>query len=113
MNTFERLWRTAGIQFVGLTILAYLIYGDLPGIGAPDALSFYHGDRMRILIASVFSGLAVLNLMWFAAALRTTLAMQATTAGARRPPRPAQRSERWPSYSLRWPRRSRTRTPTF
>jgi len=74
MNTFERLWRTAGIQFVGLTILAYLIYGDLPGIGAPDALSFYHGDRMRILIASVFSGLAVLNLMWFAAALRTTLA---------------------------------------
>jgi hypothetical protein len=75
MNTWERLWRTAGIQFVGLTILAYLIYGDLPGIGATsDALSFYHGDRMRVLIASVFAGLAVLNLMWFAAALRTTLA---------------------------------------
>jgi hypothetical protein len=75
MNTWDRLWRTAGIQFVGLTILAYLIYGDLPGVGAPaDAVvSFYHGDRMRVLIASVFSGLAVLNLMWFAAALRTTL----------------------------------------
>ena len=29
---------------------------------------------MRILIATVFYGLAVLNLMWFAAALRTTLA---------------------------------------
>jgi hypothetical protein len=76
MNTWERLWRTAGIQFVGLTILAYLVYGDLPGVGAPaDAVvSFYHGDRVRILIASVFSGLAVLTLMWFAAALRTTLA---------------------------------------
>jgi len=76
VNTWERLWRTAGIQFVGLTILAYIIYGDLPGVGAPgDTLvSFYHGDRLRILIASVFSGLAVLNLLWFAAALRTTLA---------------------------------------
>jgi hypothetical protein len=75
MNTWERLWRTAGIQFVGLTILAYLIYGDLPGMGAPpDALSFYRVVRMRVLIASIFSGLAVLNLMWFAAALRTTLA---------------------------------------
>jgi hypothetical protein len=29
---------------------------------------------MQILIAAVFSGLAILNLMWFAAALRTTLA---------------------------------------
>jgi hypothetical protein len=29
---------------------------------------------MRILIAAVFYGLAVLNLMWFAAALKTTLA---------------------------------------
>ena len=76
MNTWERLWRTAGIQFVGLTILAYFSYGDLPRMAAPaDAVaSFYHGDRLRLLIASIFSGLAVLNLMWFAAALRTTLA---------------------------------------
>src|SRR5258707_8451289 len=29
---------------------------------------------MRILVAAVFSGLAVLNLMWFAGALRTPLA---------------------------------------
>src|SRR5260370_33537313 len=36
--------------------------------------AFYDGERMRILIAAVFYGLAVLNLMWFAAALRTTLA---------------------------------------
>jgi hypothetical protein len=51
-------------------------YGHQPQVGASaDALAaFYDGGRMRILIAVVFYGLAVLNLMWFAAALRTTLA---------------------------------------
>ena len=73
---WERLWRTSGIQSVGLFIIAYLIYGYQPQAGASaDALvAFYDGDRARILIAAVLSGLAVLNLMWFAAALRTTLA---------------------------------------
>ena len=73
---WERLWRTAGLQFVVFFIIAYLIYGNQPQVGAPaDSLvAFYHGDRTRILIAAVFSGLNVLNLMWFAAALRTTLA---------------------------------------
>jgi hypothetical protein len=73
---WERLWRTAGIQSVGCFIIAYVIYGTQPTVGAPtDALTaFYDGDRTRILIAAVFFGLAVLNLMWFAAAIRTTLA---------------------------------------
>jgi hypothetical protein len=73
---WELLWRTSGIQFVGLFILAYVIYGSQPQVGAsPETLvAFYHGDRTRILIAAVISGLNVLNLMWFAAALRTTLA---------------------------------------
>ena len=53
---WERLWRTAGIQSVGLFVAAYFIYGHWP------------------LIAAMVSGLAILNLMWFAAALRTTLA---------------------------------------
>ena len=53
-----------------------MVYGHQPQVGASaDALAaFYDGDRMRILIATVFYGLAVLNLMWFAGALRTTLA---------------------------------------
>ena len=73
---WERLWRTAGIQSVLCFIVAYIVYGHQPPIGASaDALAaFYGGDRMRILIAAVFYGLAVLNLMWFAGALRTTLA---------------------------------------
>ena len=44
------------------------------GRSSPDALTaFYGGSGARILIAAVFYGLAVLNLMWFAAAVRTTL----------------------------------------
>jgi hypothetical protein len=73
---WERLWRSAGIQSLGCFIIAYVIYGSQPQVGAsPDALTaFYSGDRVRILIAAVFFGLAVLNLLWFAAAIRTTLA---------------------------------------
>jgi hypothetical protein len=73
---WERLWRSAGIQSVGLFIIGYVIYGSQPNAGAPaDALAaFYDGNRARILIAAVFFGMALLNLMWFAGALRTTLA---------------------------------------
>jgi len=73
---WERLWRLSGINFVVFVIIAYVIYGYQPQVGASaDALAaFYDGHRTRILIAAAFSGLNVLNLMWFAAALRTTLA---------------------------------------
>jgi len=73
---WERLWRTAGIQSAFCFIVAYIVYGHQPQVGASaDAMAaFYGGGRMRILIAAVFYGLAVLNLMWFAAALRVTLA---------------------------------------
>jgi hypothetical protein len=73
---WERLWRSSGVQFVVLFVIAYVIYPYQPHVGASaDALvAFYDGDRTRILIAAVISGMAVLNLMWFAAALRTALA---------------------------------------
>src|SRR5947207_697608 len=73
---WERLCRLSGINFIVFFIIAYVIYGYQPPVGAPtDALvAFYNGDRTRILIAAVFSGVAVLNLLWFAAALRVTLA---------------------------------------
>ena len=73
---WERLWRTSGIQFVVLFIIAYIIYGYQPQVGAPaDALvAFYDDHRTRILIAVFFFGLNLLNLLWFAAALRATLA---------------------------------------
>lgn len=75
---FEFLWRTAGVQAVGLFIVAYVVYGYQPGVGASaDALAaFYGGQGTRILIASILGGMTVLNLMWFAAALRSALAEQ-------------------------------------
>jgi hypothetical protein len=72
---WERLWRTAGLQFVGLFIVAAFIYGSQPGVGAaPDVLAaFYHGERTRILIAVFCFGLNLLNLLWFTMAVRTVL----------------------------------------
>jgi hypothetical protein len=73
---WERLWLTSGIQFAVLLVITCVIYGSQPGVDVQsDAIAaFYTGDRTRILIAVVFAGLNILNLMWFAAALRTTLA---------------------------------------
>jgi magnesium-transporting ATPase (P-type) len=93
---WERFWRTSGIQFVVFFIIAYAIYGYQPPIGASaDALvAFYDGNRTRILIAAMISGVNILNLMWFAAAIRTALADTGKMVGARRRPPPAQPSER-------------------
>jgi ABC-type multidrug transport system permease subunit len=73
---WERLWRTSGIHFVVFFIIAYLVYGYQPGVGAPadELAGFYDDHRTRILIAAVLAGMAILNLLWFAAAIRTTLA---------------------------------------
>jgi hypothetical protein len=73
---WERLWRTAGIQSLLCFIVGYIIYGSQPQFGAlADSLqAFYDGNRLRILIAAVLYSLAILNLMWFAGALRATLA---------------------------------------
>src|SRR3989449_9661906 len=73
---WERLWRMSGINFVAFAIIAYVIYGYQPQVVASaDALvAFYGGHRTRILIAAAFSGLNVLNLMWFAEAIRRILA---------------------------------------
>jgi len=72
---WERLWRSAGIQFVVLFVVAYIIYGDQPKVGASSAklVSFYDGDRTRILISTIIFCFAILNLLWFAAALASAL----------------------------------------
>jgi hypothetical protein len=70
------VFRQSGISFAFLLIVSSVIYGYQPQVGASaeSLAAFYTGERTRILIAAVISGLAVLNLMWFAAALRTALA---------------------------------------
>jgi hypothetical protein len=73
---WERLWRSAGLQFVGFFIVAWVIYGNPPPVGATNdvLVAFYEGDRARILLGAFFFGLNILNLLWFTAALRTVLA---------------------------------------
>lgn len=72
---WARIWRSAGIQSMAFFVVGYIIFGDQPGVGAsPEKLAaFYSGDRTRILIASVFFGFGVLNLLWFGAALASAL----------------------------------------
>jgi len=72
---WDRQWRTAGLQFIGFSIIVAFLYGDLPQIGASgDTLAaFYGAHRTRILVASLFAGLNLLNLLWFAGSLRNTL----------------------------------------
>jgi len=73
---WDGFWRTSGLQFLAILIVAYVVYGYQPPVGASaDALvAFYQGERARLLIAAVLGGMALLYLMWFAAAIRTVLA---------------------------------------
>jgi hypothetical protein len=73
---WERLWRTSGASFVVLTIVAVVVRGSTPGVAASphELTSFYEASHVRIFVATVFLGLAVLNLMWFGAAIKNTLA---------------------------------------
>jgi hypothetical protein len=75
MVDWERNWRGSGVFFVVLFIVGWVIYGSQPKVGASadKLVSFYDGDRTRILIAAVILGINILNLMWFAAALSTEL----------------------------------------
>jgi hypothetical protein len=110
---WERLWRTAGIQSLLCFIVAYIIYGYQPQVGAStDALAaFYDGNRVRILVAAVFYGLAVLNLMWFARALRTTLADAGQDGWGGSATASSAPSERFFSCSLPWSQPSHTPSP--
>jgi hypothetical protein len=75
MFSWERNWRGAGIGFAVLVIIASVIYGNQPKVGASadKLVSFYDGDRTRILIATVFFCFSFLELLWFGAALSSVL----------------------------------------
>ena len=75
MVDWERNWRGSGIFFVVAFIIGWVIYGSQPKVGssAGELVSFYDGDRTRILIAATLLAFNVLNLMWFAAALSSVL----------------------------------------
>jgi hypothetical protein len=75
MVDWERNWRGSGVVFVVLVIVTFFIYGDQPKLGASpsDLVSFYDGDRTRVLIATVVFCLSFLELLWFGAAVASVL----------------------------------------
>ena len=110
---WERLWRTAGIQSLLCFIVAYIVYGHQPQIGASNGAlaAFYDGDRTRILIAAVLYGLAVLNLMWFAGAVKTILADTGQDGWGAAATASSAALGRFSSCSSRWSQPSRTLSP--
>ena len=72
---WERNWRSAGVGFFALVIVASVIYGSQPKVGASadKLVSFYDGDRTRILVATIFFCFSFLELLWFGAALSSVL----------------------------------------
>jgi len=75
MFSWEQQWRGAGIGFFVLSIVAFVFYGNQPKLGASadQLVSFFDGDRTRILIATVIFCFAFLELLWFGAALSSAL----------------------------------------
>jgi hypothetical protein len=75
MMDWDRTWRGSGVIFAVLIVIASVIYGSQPKLGASadKLVSFYDGDRTRILIATVFFCFSFLELLWFGAALASVL----------------------------------------
>jgi hypothetical protein len=73
--SWERWARATGIVFVFLFIVSFIVYGDQPKLGAStsDIVSFYDGNRGRILAATFIFGVAILFLLWFVAAIASAL----------------------------------------
>jgi hypothetical protein len=75
MFDWERNWRGSGIFFAILFVICWVIFGSQPKVGATaeQLVSFYDGDRTRILIGATLFAFNLLNLLWFAAALSSAL----------------------------------------
>jgi hypothetical protein len=108
MFDWERNWRGSGIGAVLFLVVAGVIHGSQPKLGASadKLVSFYDGDRTRILIATVTFCLGFLNLLWFAAALSTDLRDAGKSgwgARERRSPRSKPRMWSWFPSPTPWP----------
>jgi hypothetical protein len=72
---WERLARAAGAGFVVLTVAAFIVGGEAPRVGdsTEDLISYYDGDRGKILVSSLLFALALALFLWFAAAVANLL----------------------------------------
>jgi hypothetical protein len=93
---WERWARASGIGFVVLFVVAFIILGEPPKVNAStdDIVSFFDGDRGRVLTSMIVFGIAFILLLWFVGAIAnalreagegrlgaTTIAMGATFVG--------------------------------
>jgi thiol-disulfide isomerase/thioredoxin len=78
---FERLWRLGGVA----SVVAFALSGVQPGILASrEALrAYYVGNEFLLLIAVALSGVGIVGLLWFAAAIRAWSRRWACLAGRR------------------------------
>jgi hypothetical protein len=93
---WERWARASGIGFVVLFIVAFIILGETPKVNdsTDEIVSFFDGDRGRVLTSMIVFGIAFILLLWFVGAIAnalreagegrlgaTTIAMGATFVG--------------------------------
>jgi hypothetical protein len=50
---WERWARAAGVGFVVLTVIAFIVAGEAPTVTDPteDVISYYDGDRGQVLVS--------------------------------------------------------------
>jgi hypothetical protein len=72
---WERWARGAGIGFVVFVVLAFVVGGDTPTVGDPveDVVSYYDGDRGKVLVASALFAIGLGFWIWFAGTLANNL----------------------------------------
>lgn len=71
---WERWARAAGIVFVVLFVVGYILVGDIPKIGEGDKVtSFYQGDRGRILTGLTLILFAYAVALWFIGTIANVL----------------------------------------
>jgi hypothetical protein len=72
---WERWARGAGAVFVVLTASAFIVGGDAPRVGdsTDDLISYYDGDRGKVLVSGLLFAFGLAFLLWFAATIANML----------------------------------------
>ena len=72
---WERWARASGIGFVVLFIVAFITLGEPPKVNdsTDEIVSFFDGDRGRVLTSMIVFGIAFILLLWFVGAIANAL----------------------------------------
>ena len=72
---WERWARAGGAVFVILAVAAFIVGGEAPTVGdaTDDLISYYDGDRGKVLVSSLLFAFALTFFLCFAAAIANLL----------------------------------------